>query len=258
VRDVGPAVTAPDTSDTSDTRFVPGTTVVRRDVHLGKVWSAQPYRALADTGTVLELGYWPGIHSLAPTTWTTALRTGDDAARKSGLANLAAGAWELGPWAWRHTVVRSRFETGEMFSLHRFQDPDTGEPLRLYVNFERPIVRTRIGIDTLDLLVDLVVEPDLSGHHWKDVDEYTQGRRLGFITDAEHRRVEQARERALGLLQDRSGPFAEPWPTWAPDATWPLPELPDGADRAALFDSARAPLALHPDLHPRPAHLRRR
>jgi hypothetical protein len=95
-------------------------------------------------------------------------------------------------------------------------------------------VRTRIGIDTLDLLVDLVVEPDLSSAMWKDEDEYAHGRRLGFITDTDHRSVEQARERAVGLFQDRAGPFAGPWSTWAPDPAWPLPVLPDGADRTAL------------------------
>ncbi|MFD0277865.1 DUF402 domain-containing protein [Kitasatospora sp. NPDC127111] len=225
-----PTVTAP-TAAGPGAAFTPGATVVRRDVHLGRVWSAQPYRALTDTGTVLHLAYWPGIRSLAPTTWATALRTGDDTVRKSGLHDLAAGSWELGAWHWRDTVVRSRFETNEWFSLHCFQDPVTGEPLRLYVNFERPVVRTRIGIDTLDLLVDLVVEPDLSSARWKDEDEYAQGRRLGFITDADHRVVEQARMRALGMIETRSGPFADPWPTWTPDASWPLPVLPHGADR---------------------------
>ncbi|MEV6979135.1 DUF402 domain-containing protein [Kitasatospora sp. NPDC093806] len=210
-------------------RFAPGTTVVRRDVHRGRIWSAQPHRALTDTGTVLELAYWPGIRSLAPTTWTNALRTGDAAVRKSGLAHLAAGTWELDPWHWRDTVVRSRFETGSWFSLHYFQDPATAEPLRLYVNFERPATRTGTGIDTLDLLVDLVVEPDLSGHAFKDEDEYAHGRRLGFVTDHDHRRVERAREHVLGLLGDRAGPFADPWPRWAPDPSWPLPALPAAA-----------------------------
>ncbi|MEU6972938.1 DUF402 domain-containing protein [Kitasatospora aureofaciens] len=67
------------------------------------------------------------------------------------------------------------------------------------MNFERPAVRTRIGFDTQDLLVDLVVEPDLSSAKWKDEDEYAHGRRLGFIIDADHRSVEQACGRALGL-----------------------------------------------------------
>ncbi|GAA2260332.1 MULTISPECIES: hypothetical protein [Kitasatospora] len=101
------------------------------------------------------------------------------------------------------------------------------------MNFEKPVVRTRIGIDTLDPLVDLVVDPDQSSACWKDVDEYDHGRRFGFITDDDHHLVEQARVRAFGLLQGRAGPFADPWPCWALDAVRPLPVLPDGADRAA-------------------------
>ncbi|MFF2819582.1 DUF402 domain-containing protein [Kitasatospora cineracea] len=213
--------------------FARGTTVVRRDVHRGKVWSAQPHQVISDDGTLLEIGYWPGIRALVPTTWTTALRTGDDSSRKKGLDHLASGTWELEPWTWRDTVLRSRFESDSWFSLHHFQTP-AGEPLRLYVNFERPAVRTPIGIDTLDLLVDLVVAPDLSSWQWKDEDEYAHGRRLGLITDADHRAVDQARGHALGLLQERRGPFAAPWPEWVPDPAWPLPVLPPAADRVPL------------------------
>lgn len=210
-------------------RFAPGSTAVRRDVHNGRVWSAQPYRTLADDGDVLELLYWPGLTSLGPTTWAEAMRTGDHALRQAGLKDLAAGDWQLGPWVWERTTLRSRFEAGAYFSVHTFQDAATGEPLRWYVNFELPHTRTPIGLDTFDLFVDLVVEPDLSSYRWKDVDEYEQGRRLGLIDDDLHARVEAAREHALWLLQDRRGPFAETWPTWAPDPAWPCPQLPSDA-----------------------------
>ncbi|MCX5215864.1 hypothetical protein OG689_42725 [Kitasatospora sp. NBC_00240] len=52
--------------------------------------------------------------------------------------------------------------------------------------------------------------------------------------DTEHHLVERARQRALGLLQDRSGPFANPWTAWSPDPAWPLPVLPDGVDTTTL------------------------
>ena len=84
------------------------------------------------------------------------------------------------------------------------------------------------GIDTLDLLVDLVVTPDLSARRWKDEDEYAQGRRLGLITDALHLRVEAARQHVVSLVESRQGPFAEGWSSWQPDPTWPLPALPPG------------------------------
>ena len=41
--------------------FQPGTTVLRRDVHAGRVWAAMPQRVIDDTGHVLTLAYWPGI-----------------------------------------------------------------------------------------------------------------------------------------------------------------------------------------------------
>ncbi|TYC68628.1 hypothetical protein [Streptomyces sp. CB01881] len=63
--------------------------------------------------------------------------------------------------------------------------------------------------------------------------EYGQVRRLGLASDDLHALVEQARQRALGLLQDRSGPFADPWTAWSPDPAWPLPALPDSADGTA-------------------------
>ncbi|WP_406085911.1 DUF402 domain-containing protein [Kitasatospora purpeofusca] len=215
---------------TAITRFTPGSTTVRRDVHKGRVWSAQPYRTVADDGAVIALAYWPGLTSLGPTTWSAAMRTGDDAVRKSGLEDLAAGQWQLAPWQWQGTTLLSRFEEGEYFSVHTFQDAETGDPKRWYVNFELPYVRTPIGLDTFDLFVDLVVEPDLSAHRWKDLDEYDQARRLGLISDPLHAVVDEARERALALVQERALPFSEDWPAWTPDPVWPSPELPPNAD----------------------------
>jgi hypothetical protein len=49
--------------------FADGSTVVRRDVFRGSVWSAKPFRAVSDTGDVLALAVWPGVEMLAPTTW---------------------------------------------------------------------------------------------------------------------------------------------------------------------------------------------
>ncbi len=208
--------------------FQPGTTPVRRDVHAGRVWTAMPQRVVDDTGHVLTLAYWPGIESLAPTTWITSTRNQDDVTRKQGLEDLAAGTWTLGRYRWTGTALLSYFLAGEWFSVHGFQDAATREPLRWYVNFEKPYQRRPgLGIDTMDLALDLVITPDLSGHHWKDTEEYAQLRRLGLIDDYLHRQVERARGRAISMLDDRTGPFAAGWPTWAPDPSWPLPELPE-------------------------------
>ncbi|MFJ8443378.1 DUF402 domain-containing protein [Kitasatospora griseola] len=162
-----------------------------------------------------------------------ALRTGGDAVRKQGLDDLAAGTWTLGPHHWERTAVLSHYLAGEWFSVHCFRDAGTGEPICWYVNFELPHRRRDGGIDTMDLALDLVVIPDLAGHHFKDCDEYSRLRRLGVFDDCLDRQVQQARSRAITMLDNSTGPFGAGWPTWAPDPAWPLPLLPDGADRAA-------------------------
>ncbi|GII52578.1 hypothetical protein Pth03_09670 [Planotetraspora thailandica] len=203
-------------------RFDVGETVVRRDVFREKTWTASPQRVLLDDGERLALACWPGAVSLAPTDWILWLRTGDPVVRKQTIHNLASGRWRLGRWIWRDTIWVSSQRTGDYYGVGQFYDPQH-RLQRWYVNFQRPYRRTALGIDTFDLLLDLVVEPDLSAYRWKDEDEYTHGRRLGVISDAEHQAVERAREQVIALIDERTGPFED---TWQVDLGWPLPVLP--------------------------------
>ncbi|MFF3667832.1 DUF402 domain-containing protein [Microtetraspora malaysiensis] len=209
-------------------RFGEGETIVRRDVFRERVWTASPHRVLADDGDRIALGYWPGIVSLAPRTWIASLETGDPALRDRMPADLASGRWRLGRWTWRDTLWTSSQQAGEYFGVGRFFDAEQ-RLLRWYVNFQRPYRRTEWGIDTFDLLLDLVAEPDLSGYRWKDEDEYRQGRRLGIVGDAEHRAIQEARDQVIALIEERRGPFAE---TWRIDPRWPLPTLPSDLPEA--------------------------
>jgi Protein of unknown function (DUF402) len=205
--------------------FAEGSTAVRRDTLGGKIWSAAPYRVVLDTGGALMLCMWPGTQMVGPANWIESQRANDAAIRKRAVPDLAAGTWEVGRWTWRDTTVLSRFSPGDYFSVHRYFD--AGQHCGgWYVNFERPCQRTRIGIDTFDLFLDLVVEPDLSGYAWKDEDEYAQARRIGLIDDALHARVDAARQQVLALIQAGQGPFAENWSAWQRQPDWPLPVLP--------------------------------
>jgi predicted RNA-binding protein associated with RNAse of E/G family len=66
-----------------------------------------------------------------------------------------------------------------------------------YVNFQRPLRRTSIGFDTFDFFLDLLVEPDVSAWSWKDQHEYEHARRLGVVTEDDHRAVDHVRDQLL-------------------------------------------------------------
>ncbi|MFF7655247.1 hypothetical protein ACFZCY_36355 [Streptomyces sp. NPDC007983] len=77
------------------------------------------------------------------------------------------------------------------------------------VNFEHPAHRTEGGFDTLDLAVDLVIDPDLSLLRWKDEDEYAHVRRLGIVSDNEHQAVELAPGPSAGHARRPRGAVRE-------------------------------------------------
>ncbi len=230
--------------------FPPGATTVRRDVFggkvCGKVWSATPKRVIADCGQLLVLARWPGVEMLGPGAWVAARRGGAGVDRFRALRELASGCWDLAPWTWSETTVLTFSGAGRYFSVELFFD--AGHELRCwYVNFEIPFRRTGIGIDTFDLLVDLVVAPDRS-YAWKDEDEYRQARRLGVVSDADHARVSQARAQVVELIRTAQGPFARRWREWKPDPSWPLPRLPRDCLTAPCAAALRTGSAdAHPD-----------
>ncbi|MCM2416480.1 DUF402 domain-containing protein [Streptomyces sp. RKAG290] len=116
---------------------------------------------------------------------------------------------------WQETELLLWKPPTAWFSINAFFTPDG---LRnWYVNFERPTTRTGDGFDTFDLTVDLVIAPDLATFTWKDEDEYAHVRRLGIVTDTEHRAVQLARAQVLAMLEERAGPFADA-DRWRPGA----------------------------------------
>ncbi|MFF4507443.1 DUF402 domain-containing protein [Streptomyces sp. NPDC001401] len=209
----------------------PGETAVRRDVFRGQVWSAHALRVVEDGTQALVLGCRPGAEALAPTTWIEWLLTGDETARARALPHLAGGHWQLDRWSWRSTALLQWVPPEAWFSVNAFYDPSDGHQLSYwYVNFQQPMRRTAIGFDTFDLLLDLVIAPDLSQWRWKDEDEYAHGRRLGVVSEADHRAVEKAREEATAMIEERTGPFAADavWRNWRSEPHWPSPSLPTG------------------------------
>ncbi|TKS96301.1 DUF402 domain-containing protein [Streptomyces lasalocidi] len=207
--------------------FEAGQTVVRREVHrTGAVWSEHALRVVADTSEALVAACSPGAETRWPALYVKARNDGDRSVRTEAFDAMASGMWELADAVWQDTELLLWKPPAAWFSVNAFY---TSTGLRnWYVNFERPTRRTTHGFDTFDLTVDLVVDPDLSRWEWKDEDEYAHVRRLGIVTDIEHRAVDAARGQILAMLAERSGPFADAasWMAWRWDRAWPVPRLP--------------------------------
>ncbi|WP_326578669.1 DUF402 domain-containing protein [Actinacidiphila glaucinigra] len=203
-----------------------GQTAVRRDVDRGgRVWSEHALRVLDDTSTGLVTACAPGAQTRWPVPYARSRAAGELSGRTDAMDALATGRWELTPGRWQDTELRMWKPPGAWFSVNAFY---TAAGLRnWYVNFERPGIRTADGFDTFDLVVDLLVAPDLTSWEWKDEDEYAHVRGLGVVTDAEHRAVDAAREQALAMVGERSGPFADAaaWSAWRWEPDWPTPRL---------------------------------
>jgi hypothetical protein len=106
----------------------------------------------------------------------------------------------------------------------------SGEAALLVVNLQEPLRRTRLGFDSMDQLLDLVISPDLSTWHWKDEDEFNEAVALGVYSSEDARAIRAEGEGVIARLQARQSPFYDGWENWCPPAEWGLPPLLDGWD----------------------------
>jgi len=224
-------------------RFAVGETVIRRDVYQGRVWSEQALRVIADTEKALVTACCPGSGRRWPSLYARASAAGDRSLRNEAFQAMAAGAWDLTPGAWQETVMLIWKPPTQWFSVNAFYDVADHRLRNWYINFEHPIRRSQNGFDSLDLVLDLVIAPNLTDLVWKDEDEYALVRDLGIVTDTEHQALEDARGQVLTMLDHRTGPFAEtePWTAWYWNETWQAPALP--TTPSLYFPSGPSPRA---------------
>ena len=113
---------------------------------------------------------------------------------------------------------------GDPYSVFLFTNDDRSFR-GWYVNLEGPHVRTELGFDyedeLLDVWVALSAEPELL-----DEDELEEAVRCGFVTD------ERAAEiRAVASYILANPPWPTGWEEWRPDPGWQVPALPPGWDQ---------------------------
>lgn len=207
--------------------------VVKRRIHHGRIWSATPQLVLDDSGDELVTLGVPGSPTYAPR---------NEHRMSEVRHSFRSGEWELEARTWKQFIAVVRHRPGRHFNVMHLFEPETGEFLSWYVNFERPIVRHDDGlvIDTHGLWLNLIVLPDGKAF-WKDTDHWTWASEAGLFPPVEVARVEQLRQELLADAAAGRGPFDGTWTEWSPIDLDPL-HLPDYWDRPALVVDARPSL----------------
>jgi Protein of unknown function (DUF402) len=202
-----------------------GQTIVLQEVWRGKVWAARPMIVAEDSQKRLALWFPRGTTWKAPTGDPTRPWHDD---RGERLADCAAlGHWVFRDAAWDVDTL-CLLEPGAGYAIWVSWLPDF-EPWGWYVNLQKPFVRAPKGIQTMDLMLDVIVDLDGSWR-WKDEDELETFVRHGVFSRALANRARRDGLEAIRRVAQDDPPFSEPWHDWRPDAAWSLPRLPTGWD----------------------------
>lgn len=209
----------------SSKRWDIGTTVVLQEVYDGQLWSARPMIVVEDREDRLALWCPKGTRWKTATTPSSRERAATRAERFVQL--FSRRDWVLADFSWGVSNLLL-VSPGDWHAVWVGWS-DTGAPLGWYVNFQRPYRRTGRGIQTMDLMLDLVVDQDRSWH-WKDEDEFDALVTPGLIGAAEARQVRDDAQVIVRRIEGNKIPFCEPWHEWRPAPSWPMPHLPSNWD----------------------------
>jgi hypothetical protein len=203
----------------------PGDVIVHQETWRGRVWAARPLVVVADDGENLILWLPVGTVRKVPMTPPGRLDAGD---RKSRIIDLMAkGDWIHVDHVWevsnlwflrpgdRHAVWVGWLPTGESFGW--------------YINLQEPFRRTPIGIEAIDLHLDVVVDPDRTWR-WKDEDEFEELLEREILDPALGETLRAEARRVIDTLQAGGPPFDTDWHSWQAPTEWPIPTLPAGWD----------------------------
>jgi hypothetical protein len=193
----------------------PSDTVVIRGVLKAKLWWACPAFVVQDTPDLIAL-YWPvGTPTRSPI-------------RRSTVEDELYNRIELFERDWTDNDVLSLNLRDAAHSIEVMWEENTHKLRCWYVHLQEPLRRTRIGFDTMDQILDIVISPDRTSWCWKDEDEFSQAQAIGVYSQAKAQSIRQEGERVIAMLNANASPFCDGWEDWTPPMEWGIPTFPQG------------------------------
>lgn len=200
-----------------------GDPVVWRGIHRDRVWHAQIVFVVKDTPEETVVTLLPGTECMIPKGYSN----GKENSKRRW--DYKEQQWELETFFWHTNRLLVILEPQRYYSTILFWDDESNKFACYYINFQLPYWRSHCGIDTLDLDLDLIVNPDYS-FEWKDEDDYQKGIETEIILPEWIQGIEIAKHEVFDRLEKRHYPFDGSWLDWIPDPAWLPPRLPTGWD----------------------------
>jgi predicted RNA-binding protein associated with RNAse of E/G family len=173
----------------------PGETVVWRGIFRNRVWHAVPSFVVKDTLQQLVLAVVPGTNCMVEGNYAKGTKNA------KRLWDFKDRDWLLEEFTWHTNRLLTITESEKYYSIMLYWNHIRNEFVGYYVNFQLPFQRSHCGIDSLDLDLDIVIEPDLS-FQWKDEDDYHKAIEQGVITPEWVQGIERAKPEILERLEN--------------------------------------------------------
>lgn len=153
------------------------------------------------------------------------LRKQGDFSRGTRWQEAKRNPWKLREFTWQTNRILIFLEPQQYYACFLFWDHDSDQFKGYYINFQLPYQRSHCGFDTLDLDLDIVIDPEFNWN-WKDENLYEAGIREGGIDARWVKAIKRSLPEVFDRLSKRGQPLNKSWLDWRPDIAWQPPSLP--------------------------------
>lgn len=202
----------------------PGDLISWRGIYRERIWHAQTVIIVKDTIEETVIALLTGTECIAAEGYLN----GKDSSKRRW--HFKEKTWALEKYSWHTHRLLIILEPEKYYATMLFWNDKSDEFICYYNNFQLPFQRSQYGIDTLDLDLDLIVNPDFS-YEWKDVADYQNAIENEIILPEWIKGIELAKQEIFEKLETRQYPYDGSWLDWKPDPNWSPPTLPENWDK---------------------------